>query len=267
MQHLLPGLPTILWASEKAHLHAAGNDPSQTQSRPALRWASREPSNRTLNKTPLPPQPLSKEAPFTPVPLAFLLDTHSHLRVSILTTLQECFLPGIWPAHAPNFTQVSNWTSFYHKALFWLSNLNQHSLHSPSSYPAWFFFIALISTWLIMWVTEVKVSSMRLEFLFHSLLYSLVPGTCLTHGRYSTYTKEPMNSLVLSFLIDCHFFVAGNHDSSFYITHSADLVSRWCLCVNWKVALSTPLTSWVFSLSSQRVQLLARIINLWEGGI
>lgn len=57
MQHLLTGLPTILWASEKAHLHAAGNDPSQTQSRPALRWASREPSNRTLNKTPLPPQP------------------------------------------------------------------------------------------------------------------------------------------------------------------------------------------------------------------
>lgn len=123
---------------------------------------------------------LSKEAPFTPVPLAFLLDTHSHLRVSILTTLQECFLPGILPAHAPNFTQVSKWTSFYHRALFWSSNLNQHSLHSPSSYPAWFFFIALISTWPIMshW-GESKFHETRISVSYTALLSSIrkVPYT------------------------------------------------------------------------------------------
>lgn len=141
-------------------------------------------------QTPLLQQPPLQGGTLTPVPLAFLLDTQSHLRVSILTALQECFLPGIWPAHAP-ITQVSNWTSFYHRALSTIQF--KSAFTSLSILLPWLDFSHCSHKYLDLWVTEVKVSSMRPEFLFHTLLYSLVPGKCLTHGRYSIYTKEPMN--------------------------------------------------------------------------
>ena len=166
MQHLLTGLPTILWASE-------GNDPSQTQSRPALRWASREPSDRTLNKTPLPPQPPLQRGTLHSSPTG-LLTRHTFSSQGLHTYLlcRNAF-SLVSDQHMPPISHRSpNEHHFYHRALFWSSDLNQHSLHSPSSYPAWFFFIALISTWLIIWVTEVKVSSMRPEFVSFTALLS-----------------------------------------------------------------------------------------------
>lgn len=61
---------------------------------------------------------LSKEAPFTPVPLAFLLDRHTFSSQGLRTYYSAGMLsPWYLTSTLPNFTQVSNWTSFYHRAL------------------------------------------------------------------------------------------------------------------------------------------------------